>query len=83
MIRGVVILVLVCVCVSSVSAEDPKIGTVSIRLSAPPGYCELNASNAADARMMSAVEGMLGKMGNNLLSLSADCGQLAEWRAGK
>jgi hypothetical protein len=83
MMRRVVTLILACFCVSSASAEDARIGAVSIKLSSPPGYCELNASNAADARMIRAAEGLLDKAGNRLLSLSADCGQLADWRAGK
>jgi hypothetical protein len=54
-----------------------------ITLSPPEGYCELDAGNAVDAKMVAAVEGMLGRSGNRLLSLSADCSQLADWRAGK
>jgi hypothetical protein len=83
MMRRVVTLIFACFCVSSARGEDVKIGEVSIKLSAPPGYCALNASNAADARMITALEDMLDKSGNRLLSLSADCGQLADWHSGK
>jgi hypothetical protein len=83
MIREVVTLILACFCVSSACAADVTIGAVSIKLSSPPGYCELDASNVADARMIRAAEGLLEGAGNRLLSLSADCGQLADWRAGR
>ena len=34
----------------------------------PTGYCELDAAKATDARMVKAVEGMLGNTGNRLLA---------------
>jgi hypothetical protein len=68
---------------ASVNARDVKVGATSITLSPPQGYCSLDASNTADAKMLAAVEGMLGRTGNRLLLLSADCGQLADWRTGK
>jgi hypothetical protein len=72
-----------CLTIASASARDAKVGAVSVTLSPPDGYCELDTSNVADATMVASVEGMLGRSDNRLLSLSADCSQLADWRAGK
>lgn len=59
------------------------VGTTVLALSPPPGFCELDAAQAADARMIGAIARTLAMMGNRLLSLSADCAELAEWRTGK
>jgi hypothetical protein len=72
-----------CLAIASASARDAAVGGVLIALSPPEGYCELDAANAADATMIAAVEGMLGRTDNRLLLFSAECGQLADWRAGK
>jgi hypothetical protein len=72
-----------CLAIASASARDAKVGGVLITLSPPEGYCELDAQNVADATMIAAVDGMLGRTGNRLLLFSAECGQLADWRAGK
>jgi len=64
-------------------AADAVIGGVSIKMPAPRGFCELSASNPADKRMVTTVGGLVEKAGNKLLVMSADCQQLADWRASK
>lgn len=60
-----------------------KLGTVSINLPPPPEFCDLSATNRADNRLLAATEAVLRQSGNKLLSVSADCGQLAGWRTGQ
>jgi hypothetical protein len=64
-------------------AKDAAIGTVTINLPPPAGYCELDGAQASDARMLRSINDMLGASGNRLVAASADCKQLKEWRAGK
>ncbi len=64
-------------------AADAIIGGVSINLPPPAGFCELSASNPADNRMVTTIGGLVAKAGNKLLNMSADCQQLADWRAHK
>jgi hypothetical protein len=64
-------------------AAETKIGDVSVNLPPPGGFCELSASNSSDQRMISTLTDLLGKSGNKLLAMSADCGQLADWRTAK
>jgi hypothetical protein len=63
--------------------KDARIGTSTINLTLPSGYCELVESQPGDARMLSTLKDMLTAAGNQLLSISADCQQLSEWRTGK
>lgn len=74
---------LLCALGLAAAAKDAAVGAVSLNLPAPAGYCELDLSQASDARMIKAVEGMLGPTGNRLLAMSADCTQLSDWRAGR
>jgi hypothetical protein len=64
-------------------AADAVLGGVSIHLPPPAGFCELSESNPADNRMVTTIGGLVGKAGNKLLNMSADCQQLADWRANK
>jgi hypothetical protein len=64
-------------------AADAVIGGVSIKLPPPTGFCELSASNPADKRMVTTIGELVGKAGNKLLNMSADCQQLADWRSQK
>ena len=68
---------------SAALAATTTIGDVSVNLPPPGGFCELSASNASDERMISTLTDLLGKSGNKLLGMSADCGQLADWRTAK
>jgi hypothetical protein len=65
-----------------VLAKDATVGATSLTLPPPSGACELDATKPSDARMLKAVEGMLGPTGNRLLAMSVDCTELADWRAG-
>jgi hypothetical protein len=64
-------------------AAQVTFGGVLINLPIPAGFCELSASNSADNRLLAAMGEMLSKSGNQLLVESADCQQLADWRARK
>jgi hypothetical protein len=68
---------------SSAPAAEATIGDVSVSLPPPGGFCELSATNSSDQRMVSTLTDLLTKSGNKLLAMSADCGQLADWRTGK
>jgi hypothetical protein len=62
-------------------AKDARIGTATIALPPPPGYCELSEQQPSDARMITAIAGLLAGQ-NELLAMSAECRQLEAWRAG-
>ncbi len=63
-------------------AEDVKVGASTITFVTPPGYCELEPDKANDARMLTSIRMMIEPIGNSLLSASADCKQLTDWRTG-
>jgi hypothetical protein len=82
MIRAAVAGGLIVLFACAVWAKDAQIGATSMTLPAPSNFCEMQESNAADARMLTVVQGMIaGK--NQLLAMSADCNQLKDWRTGK
>lgn len=83
MIRCAIALLVSCLLCLAAAAKDAKIGEVSLHLPQPPGYCEMDAVLASDARLIADIHGALGKTGNRLLILSADCGELRDWRDGK
>ena len=62
-------------------AKDVRIGAVTIVLPVPSGYCELEQAQPSDARMIDGLRRALAGQ-NELLAISADCGQLNGWRAG-
>ena len=64
-------------------AAKVNMGNVTVNLPLPAGHCELMESNASDKRMLTLNQELLNKGGNKLLSMSADCGQLNDWRVGK
>jgi hypothetical protein len=69
---------------SSAAAAQATVEGASINLPVPAGFCELNGSNPSDKRMLDAVGELVAKArGNQLLAMSADCQQLADWRAGR
>lgn len=82
MLRRAAVLLLACVPLG-VMAKEARIGPVAVSLPPPPGYCEMDAAQAADARMLATVNEMLGATGNRLVVASAECKQLKEWRKGK
>jgi len=82
-IRSAAVLLVWCLVAGAAMAKDAKVGTTTLTLPPPTDYCELDAAQPSDARMVTAVEGMLAPTGNRLLAISADCTQLADWRTGK
>jgi hypothetical protein len=68
---------------SGALAAQATLGGVSISLPSPPGFCDLTTGNNSDNRMITIVSGLLEKSGNKLLSMSADCRQLSDWRVAK
>jgi hypothetical protein len=63
-------------------AKDVKIGSVTVALPAPDGYCELIEREPSDARALKIFGDLLAKMQSELLAVAADCGQLKDWRVG-
>jgi hypothetical protein len=68
---------------SSALAGQGTIGSVSVVLPPPGGFCDMTESNASDKRMITTLTDLLGKSGNKFLGMSADCRQLADWHSGK
>jgi len=66
---------------TAVVAKEVRVGPVTLLLASPPGYCELDIDQIVDARAVSLTERMLST--NRLLGFSADCEQLAKYRATK
>src|SRR5215831_5036404 len=64
-------------------AAEVSIGGVAIKLPAPAGFCELSASQPVDNHALTEFGALLETAGGRLLAVSADCRQLADWRAGK
>jgi hypothetical protein len=62
--------------------KDARVGTATLALPPPPGFCELSEQQASDARMIQAITSMLAGQ-NELLAMSAECRQLADWRTGR
>ncbi|HZV20786.1 MAG TPA: hypothetical protein VE986_04495, partial [Hyphomicrobiales bacterium] len=75
--------VLLLTATSSAMCGQANMGGVSINLPSPPGFCDLSNGEPSDKRMLTIIGDLLTKSGNQLLSMSADCGQLANWRAGR
>src|SRR5262245_65976100 len=62
-------------------AKDARIGTASLNLPPPTGYCDLTEQQPSDARMIKVMGDLLAGR-NELLAMSADCRQLQNWRGG-
>ena len=76
------LLILVFVSVGA-AAKEAKVGNTSLQLPLPHGYCEMDPVLASDAHLFAGIHANLGKTGNRLLMLAADCAELKEWRDGK
>jgi hypothetical protein len=68
---------------SNAMAAETVLAGVSIKLPTPDGFCELSASNPGDNHVVTIISGVVEKGGNKLLGMSADCQELADWRAGR
>jgi hypothetical protein len=64
-------------------AKDYQVGSATIALPAPEGFCELSEHQPADARVINVIDDLVAGTQNELLAVSADCSQLQAWRAGK
>src|SRR5262249_62137809 len=63
-------------------AADVSMGGVSIKLPAPAGFCDLSPGHPADNRALTVFGAASEKEAGRLFGISADCQQLADWRAG-
>jgi hypothetical protein len=79
---GLLVVVLAAIPLSAMAVEV-TIGTESINLPTPRGFCEMSESNASDKSMITTLRDLIAKSGNKMLAMDADCGQLAAWHAGK
>jgi hypothetical protein len=83
------ILAATCLCAfagmtSRATATEVTVDGASISLPAPAGFCDMTRNNASDTRALDTIGQLVARAnGNRLLAMSADCGQLSEWRAGK
>jgi len=62
-------------------AGSATIGGVSINLPTPKGFCELSSNDSSEKSMLTTIGAIVKSAGNILLSMSADCQQLAAWDA--
>jgi hypothetical protein len=83
MIKRIVLTVLCLLTGAAAQAADVQMGGVTLKLPAPKGYCELEKGQASDKRMIDFLNTALSKGPNELLAVSAECGELRDWRAGK
>jgi hypothetical protein len=60
-----------------------KVGDRDLVLIQPAGYCELQAAEKSDARVLQAIRGMIEPIGNQLLAAAAECDALRDWRQSK
>jgi hypothetical protein len=65
------------------AAADIWIAEVCLHLQQPPGYCEIDPALASDAPLVANIHSARAKAGGRLLSLSADCNEVKDWRNGK
>ena len=83
MIKRIALAVLCMFPAFAAHAADVQMGGVTLKLIPPKGYCELQTSQASDKRMIDFLNTALSKSPNDLLAVSAECGELSDWRAGK
>jgi hypothetical protein len=69
--------------VGSAAAKEARIGSTTLTLPSPGGYCEMTDKDPSDARAMKAIGDALAATKNEMLSMAADCSQLEAWRAAK
>ena len=63
--------------------QDTVVGGIALKLIPPIGYCALDRAVDGDASVLDNINDALGRTANKLLSASADCTQLKEWRQGQ
>jgi hypothetical protein len=67
--------------VATGAAKDGRIGSATVALPAPAGFCELTEQDPSDARVLNVLKGASST--NEILVMSADCGQLRAFRNSK
>jgi hypothetical protein len=77
-IRVILCLTFLFLPVLQVSARDVQVGTTTLQVDAPQGYCELDPAQPADAVLIQSAPTK-----NMLLSHSVECTELADYRSGK
>jgi len=65
-----------------IAAKEVMLGSVSVELVLPTGFCELDPAQSTDAQIVSKFTAMLARSGLKILSFSAACSELPGWRAG-
>jgi len=68
---------------SNALAAESTVGGVLIQLPPPAGFCDLSDTDPSDKNMLTMTSDLVSNSGNKLLSMSADCRQLTDWRAQK
>jgi hypothetical protein len=84
MVRAVSLsaIILLAATVGPALAGSVMVGSDTISLPTPNGFCELSAtSDPSEKRMLTTVGEIVKRGGNALLNMSADCQQLAAWDA--
>jgi hypothetical protein len=77
-------IILFAVAMAPALAGSAKVGSATISLPAPKGFCELSAtSDPSEKRTLTLVGEIAKGVGNRLLGMSADCQQLTAWDAGQ
>jgi len=64
-------------------AGEATLGGVSVTLPPSAGFCDMSANHLADSRAIASLSQILERTGGKLLSETADCSQLADWRVGR
>ena len=81
--RSTLATLILAVAVSDASGLEALIGDAFVTLPPPAGFCELTPQYEFDGRTVAITSAYLKGYGVRLLTMSADCDQLAEARAGK
>jgi hypothetical protein len=81
--RPIVAALILAAAVSPASSLEALLGGAFVTLPPPAGFCELTPRYEFDGRTVAIISALLKNAGNKLLLMSADCGQLADARAGR
>jgi len=83
-VRTRLVLSIVCMLAAAAAqAKDVKLGDVTLQIAAPTGYCELDPDAKTDKSFYQTSKATIEGIGNELLFLVGECGELRTWRAGK
>ncbi|MBV8839166.1 MAG: hypothetical protein JO000_21740 [Alphaproteobacteria bacterium] len=81
--KWLVVTMLYLLAVATTQAKDVKLGDVTLKLTPPDGYCELDPDSKTDKSFYQTSKATIAGIGNELLFLIGECGELRSWRAGK